>query len=74
MKILRRIENDVVVNFNYVIRIVYCALNIEVAQPVAIQTFKWTLYVTKTNTIRFYIVVIKMHGLKDSSSIMIIIL
>ena len=29
VKILQRIENDVVVNFNDVIRTVHCALNIE---------------------------------------------
>ena len=38
---------DVVVNFNGVIRIVYCVLNVESAQPVAFLTFKWTLYVNQ---------------------------
>ena len=48
MKILQCIQNDVVVNFNDVIRIVHCALNIESTQPVAILTFDWTLCVTKS--------------------------
>ena len=39
MKILQCIQNNVVFNFNDVIRIAYCALNIESAQPVAILTF-----------------------------------
>ena len=41
-------QNDVVVNFNDVIRIAHCALNIESTQHVAILTFKLTLSVTKT--------------------------
>ena len=40
MKILQCIQNDVVVNFNDVIRIPHCALNIELTQPVAILTFE----------------------------------
>ena len=43
MKILLCIQNGVVVNFNDVIRIVHCALYIEMTQPVAIPTFKWIL-------------------------------
>ena len=43
MKNLQRIQNDVVVNFNDVIRIVRCALNIESTQPVAILTSEWIL-------------------------------
>ena len=48
MKILKCTQNDVVVNFNDVIRIAHCALNIESIQPVSILTFKWTLYITKS--------------------------
>ena len=44
MKILQCTQNDVVVNFNDVIRITYCALNIEATQHVDILTFEWTLY------------------------------
>ena len=43
MKILQCIQNDVVVNFNDVIRIAHCALNIESTQPGAILTFEWIL-------------------------------
>ena len=38
MKYMLCIENDVVVNFNDVIRIVHCALNIDLRQPIAILT------------------------------------
>ena len=62
-------QNDVVVNFNDVIRIAHCALNIESTQHVAILTFKLTLSVTKTKkTVQFYFVVLRMRGLKDSDS------
>ena len=40
IKILQCIGNDIVVNFNDVIRIVHCALTIESAQDVAIQSFE----------------------------------
>ena len=43
MKILQCIQNDVVVNFNDVIRIACCALNIESTQPVNILAFEWIL-------------------------------
>ena len=43
MKILLCTQNDVVVNFNDVIRIAHCALNIESTQHVAILTFQRTL-------------------------------
>ena len=43
MKFLQCIQNDVVVNFNDVIRSAHCALNIELTQPVAILTFQWIL-------------------------------
>ena len=43
MKILQCTQNDVFVNFNDVIRIEHCALNIESTQPVAIFTLEWTL-------------------------------
>ena len=43
MLILQCIQNDVVVNFNDVIRIAHCALNIKSTQPVAIHTFELTL-------------------------------
>ena len=43
MKILQCFQNDVVVSFNDVIRVVPCALNIESTQPVPILTFEWTL-------------------------------
>ena len=36
-------SNDLVVNFNDVIRNAHCALNIESTQPVAILTFELTL-------------------------------
>ena len=36
-------QNDVVVNFNDIIRNAQCALNIESTQPVAILTFELTL-------------------------------
>ena len=42
-KILQCIQNDVVVNFNDVIRIACCALNIESTQLVNILTFEWIL-------------------------------
>ena len=75
MKILQCIQNDVVVNFNDIIRIAHCALNIESTQHVAILTFEWILKVTKSkNTKQFYFVVLKMLGLKDSDSNIIIIL
>ena len=45
MEILQCIQNDLVINFNDVIRIARCALNIESAQPVAILTFEWTLLI-----------------------------
>ena len=58
MKILQCIQNDVVVNFNDVIR--------ESNQSVAILTFKWTSLVRKSeNAKQFYFVVLKMPGLKD---------
>ena len=66
MKILQCIQNDVVVNFNDVIRIRHCALNIESKQPFAILTFEWTSLVRKRkNPKQFYFVVLKMSGLKD---------
>ena len=69
MQILQCTQNDVVVNFNDVIRTADCALNIESKQPVAIPTFEWTLQVTKSkNTMQFYFVVLKMPGLKDSDT------
>ena len=68
-------SNDVVVNFNDVIKIAHCALNIESTQPVAILTFELILSVTKSeNTVQFYFVVLKMRGLKDSDSNSIMIL
>ena len=36
------IQNDVIVNFNDIIRIVHCALNIESTQTVTFLTFEWT--------------------------------
>ena len=42
-KSLQCIENDEVVNFNDVIRIMHCALNVELTQHVAIMTFEWVL-------------------------------
>ena len=48
MKILQRIQNDLVVNFNDDIRIAHCALNIVSAQLVAILTFEWILQVAKS--------------------------
>ena len=75
MLILQCTQNDVVVNFNDVIRIAHCALNIESTQPVAILTFELILSVTKSkNTVQFYFVVLKMRGLKDSDSNSIMIL
>ena len=69
------IQNDVVVNFNDVIRITICALNIESTQPISLLKFEWMLLVTKSkNTIQFYFVVLKMPGLKDSDLNIIIIL
>ena len=43
IKILQCIKNDVVVNFNDVIRIAHCAKNIDLTRPVAILTFELTL-------------------------------
>ena len=43
MKILQCSQDDKVVNFNDVIRIVHCALNNESTQPVSILTYEWTL-------------------------------
>ena len=75
MKILQCIQNDVVFNFNDVIIIARCALNIETTQYVAILKLEWILYVTKSkNTMQFYFVVLKMSGLKDPDSNIIIIL
>ena len=66
MKIPQCIQNDVVVNFNDVIRSRHCALNIESKQHVAILTFEWTSFVRKgKNAKQFYFVVLKMPGLKD---------
>ena len=60
------IQNDVVVNFNDVIRILHCALNIESKQPVAILTIEWTSLVRKSKNVKlFYFVVLKIPGLKD---------
>ena len=71
MKILQCTQNDVVVNFNDVIGMAHCALNIESPKAVAILIFE----VTKSkNTMQFYFVVLKMSGLKDSDSNIIIIL
>ena len=75
MKILHCIQNDIVFNFNYVIIIARCALNIESTQYVAILKFKRILEVTKCKyTLQFYFVVLKMPGLKDPDSNIIIIL
>ena len=69
MKMLQCTQNDVVVNFNDVIRIEHCALNIGSTKSVAIFTFELTLQVTKSkNTIQFHFVVLKMSGLNDSDS------
>ena len=66
MKIHQCIQDDVVFNFNDVIRIWHCALNIESKQPVAILTFEWKSLVRKSkNAKQFYSVVFKMPGLKD---------
>ena len=66
IKILQLFQNDVVINFNNVIRIVHCALNIESAQPVSIRTFEWTLLVTKIiRALQLCSMVIKIHGMKD---------
>ena len=71
MKILQcTYTQNGVVNFNDVIRIVCCALNIELTQPVAILTISNK----SKNTMQFYFVVLKMPGLKDSDSNIIIIL
>ena len=43
MKILQCIQNVVVFNFNDVIIIARCALNIESTQHVTIVTFEWKL-------------------------------
>ena len=43
MQILQCTQNDVVVNFNDVIRTVHCALNNKYTQPVAILTFELAL-------------------------------
>ena len=70
MKSLQRTQNDLVVNFNDVIRIAHCALNIELTQPVAMDSIS-----TKNeNTVQFYFVVLKMSGLKYSDSNNIVIL
>ena len=59
MKIPQCIQNDVVVNFNDVIRIGHCASNIESNQPVAILTFEWTSLVRESkNAKQFYSVVL----------------
>ena len=42
IKILQCMKNDVVVNFNDVIRIAHCAINIDLTRPVAILTFELT--------------------------------
>ena len=74
MKIMQCIQNDVVFNFNDVIIIASCALNIESAH-VAILTFEWILYVTKSKkSMQLYFVVVKMPGLKDRDSNIAIIL
>ena len=66
MKIPQCIQNDVVVNFNDLIRIRHFALNIESKQPVAILIFEWTSLIRKSkNAKQFYFVVLKMPGLKD---------
>ena len=66
MNIRQCIQNDVVVNFNDVIKIRHCALNIESKQLVAILTFEWTSLVRESkNAKQFYSVVLKMLGLKD---------
>ena len=66
MKIPQCIPNDVVVNFNDVIRIRHCAFNSESKQPVAILTLGWTSLVRESkNAKQFYSVVLKMPGLKD---------
>ena len=75
IKILQCIKNDVVVNFNDVIRIAHCAINIDLTRPVAILTFELTLYVTKSKTtMQVYFVVLKMPCLKYSDSNIILIL
>ena len=72
MKILQCIQNDVSFNFNDVIRIAHCFENIESTQPVAILTFEWTLFLTRSkNTRQFYFVVLKIPGLKDSDAIIL---
>ena len=43
IKILQCIQNDLVVNFNDVMRTAHCPLNIESTQSVAILTFELTL-------------------------------
>ena len=50
IKILQYIKNDMVVNFNDVIRIAHCAIDIDLTRPVAILTFEITLQVTKSKT------------------------
>ena len=47
LEILQFIQNDVVVNFNHVVRFAHCALNIASTQPVSILTFEWTFKVKK---------------------------
>ena len=57
MNILQRIQNDVVVNFNDVIKILHWVLIIESTQPATILTFEWTwtLQVIKSKkTVQFY--------------------
>ena len=52
MKILHCTQNDVVFNFNDVIKIAVFALNVELTQPIDILTFEWTLQFTKSkNTV-----------------------
>ena len=75
LNILQCIQNDVVINFNDVIRIVHCAPNIESAQSVSILTFERISKATQNIiTMQFYFVVIIMHGMKDSESKTIITL
>ena len=75
MKILQCIKNDVVVNYNDVIRISHCALNIESTKTVVVLTFEWTFQVTKSKkAMQFHFVLLKMLGLKNSDSDIFIIL
>ena len=43
LKIMQCTQNDVVVNFDDVIKIAHCALDIEWTRSVSIPTLKWTL-------------------------------